>query len=191
VVGILGQVRVRKAEECGERPGAALPPQGQPAVAGQPRQRAFDDPAVPAESLAAPHTAASDARGDGPPAQPGPQMRIVIALVRVQLHRPASARSTPGADGRDGLHQRDQREAVVGVGRADRHGQRQAGGVGEHVQLGAALAAVNRVEAGQRASLICGGTPGSTGPIFDLLPRREVVSAAAAVKVERPMDERP
>ena len=63
----------------------------------------------------------------------------------------APARSAPGADRGDGLDQWDEREAVVGVGRADGHRQRQARRVGEHVQLGARFAAVDRVRAGQRA----------------------------------------
>ncbi|MBM7807756.1 hypothetical protein JOD57_003593 [Geodermatophilus bullaregiensis] len=71
----------------------------------------------------------------------------------------ASLRSAPGADGGHGLHQGDECEAVLGVGRADRHGQRQVGGIGEHVQLRAGFAAVDRVRAGQRAPLSVEGPP--------------------------------
>jgi hypothetical protein len=54
---------------------------------------------------------------------------------------------------------RDQGEAVMGVGRRGRHRQRQPGGVGEYVQLGAGLAAVDRVRPGQRAPFSLGHSP--------------------------------
>src|SRR3712207_4450930 len=38
-----------EGEECGEQPGAAFVALGQSAVAGGPGDRAFDDPAVPAQ----------------------------------------------------------------------------------------------------------------------------------------------
>src|SRR5688500_12432431 len=76
-----------EGEECGEQPGAALVAAGEPAVAGQPGQRAFDDPAVPAELLAGLDAAAGDPGRDLPGTQPGPQMVVVVALVGVQPAR--------------------------------------------------------------------------------------------------------
>src|SRR3712207_8331147 len=44
------------------------------------RSRAFDDPSVPTQPLAGLDAAAGDPRRDASPTQPGPQVRIVIAL---------------------------------------------------------------------------------------------------------------
>src|SRR3954454_13086174 len=126
---VAGQ-RGGQGEECGEQPGRALVADGQPAVAGQPGEGALDDPAMAAQPGAGLDTAAGDARSDPPSAQPRPQMLVVIALVGVQLGRTPAPRTAPGPDGRNGLHQRDQRLTVVGVGRRHGHGQRQPGGVG-------------------------------------------------------------
>src|SRR4051812_4539836 len=154
--------RGSQSQECAEQLRGALVAQGQPAVAAQPGQRALDHPTVPAQLLAALHSAAGNPRSDPPRAQPGPQMLIVIALVRVQLARPAPPAPTPGADRRNGLHLRDEHGAVMGVGGADRHRQRQSAAVGEHVQLGAGLAAIDRVRAGQRAPFLARTLAAST-----------------------------
>jgi hypothetical protein len=74
----------------------------------------------------------------------------------------------------------------VSVGRGHRHGQRQAARVGEHVQLGAGLATVDRVRPGQRAPYLW-RDPRSTGSVhrgFSVGLKR--CRSAAAVKVERP-----
>src|SRR3954467_10273541 len=87
--------RCGQGQECAEQLGGALIAQGQPTVASQPGQRPLDDPAVPAEPLAGLHPATGNPRSNPPRSQPRPQMRIVIALVRVQLVRsppPAAAR---------------------------------------------------------------------------------------------------
>jgi asparagine synthase (glutamine-hydrolysing) len=54
-----------EGEEGGEQAGTA---QRESALAGQPRQGAFDDPAVPAEPLTGSTTASGGAPSDGPPA---------------------------------------------------------------------------------------------------------------------------
>src|SRR3954447_3649429 len=46
-----------EGEKSGKQPGAALIAEGQPAVAGQPGQRAFDDPVVAAQPSAGVHAA--------------------------------------------------------------------------------------------------------------------------------------
>jgi len=68
-------------------------------------------------------------------------------MVRSTFQRWRPSRSL--ADGGDSLHQRSQCLAVVDVGAADAQHQRQAVRVGEHVDLGAVLATVDRVWPGQ------------------------------------------
>src|SRR5512143_4301888 len=84
----------RQGEERAEQPGGALIAQGQPPVAGQPGEGAFDDPAVPAQPGAGLHPTAGDARGDAASAQPGPQVLVVVAGVGVQLGRTPPPRAT-------------------------------------------------------------------------------------------------
>ncbi len=68
------------------------------AAAGEPGHGAFDGPAVAAESLRGLDTLSGDAMGDAAPAQPSPQVGVVVALVGVQLCRLAPSTSTTRAD---------------------------------------------------------------------------------------------
>ena len=111
----------------------------------------------------------------------------------MQLAR-ASARVAAAAalDRRHAVQDRLDEEAVVPVGAGDQHVQRESVGIDEQVVLAAGLAAVGGVRAGQRTPLICGGTPGQSGSVlrvFSVGLKR--CRSAAAVKVERPVDERP
>jgi hypothetical protein len=126
---------------------------GQAPVAGQPGDRPFDDPPVAAEFVAGFDAFAGDARGDPAPAEPVAQRGNVVGLVRVQLDRFPAPGSAAGPDRRQCLDQGLERVAVVGVGRRDTDGQRQAGPVGQSVDLRAGFAAVDRARAGQSAPL--------------------------------------
>jgi hypothetical protein len=83
------------------------------AVVVQPRHRAFDHPAMPAQSPAGLDAAAGDTRWDPASAQPHAETVVVIALVGVRLSRSAATRPTPGGDRRDAPHQRHQRLTLV------------------------------------------------------------------------------
>src|SRR5512142_3350664 len=56
-------------------------------------------------------------------AKPAPQVVVVVALVRMELGRPAAAWAVPGPDRRDRPDQRLQGLAVVGVGGGDGDGE--------------------------------------------------------------------
>jgi hypothetical protein len=90
--------------------------------------------------------------GDAAGAEPGAQMGVVVGFVGVELVGSGAAGSAAGADGRDGPDQGLQALAVVGVGRGHPDGERQAGVVGQHMDLGAGFAPVDGVGASQAAS---------------------------------------
>jgi hypothetical protein len=132
--------------------GAALVADGQAAVGQQPGQGAFDLPAVAAQPLAGLHSSAGDPRADPSMAQDPAAGWVVIAFVGVELGwAPAwPPGPSPWADDRrDGVHQRLQQLRVMGVGGRQTHRQWDAGGVDDQVVLGAWLAAVDRIRAGQ------------------------------------------
>jgi hypothetical protein len=105
----------REGEEGQEVAGVTFVAQGQPPVAGQPGERSFDDPPVPAELVTGLDAFAGDADGDAAVAEPGAQVSLVIGLVRVQLGRLAAARAAAGPDRGDGPDRGVQREGVAGV----------------------------------------------------------------------------
>jgi hypothetical protein len=109
-------------------------------------------PAMPAQPGAGVHPTPGDPGSDASPPQQPPAAPIVIALIAMQLGR-ASARPTRSSprpeDRRHGVHQRLQQLRILGVGRRQPHHQRQAGGVDQQVVLGASLAPIDRIRAGQ------------------------------------------
>src|SRR5512135_1420675 len=113
--------------------------EGEAAVVEQPGDGGLDLPAVSAESGGGLDAAAGDAGGAAVGAEPGAQLGVVVALVGVELVGSGAAGSAAGADRRDGPDQGLQALAVVGVGRGHPDGQRQAGVVGQHMDLGAGL----------------------------------------------------
>ena len=89
-------------------------------VGQQPAQRALDHPAVPAQTRAGVPADASDPGGDAAPAQIAADPRHVVALVAVQLERPAPRVPTAAtADRRHGVQDRLDEHAVVAVGAGD------------------------------------------------------------------------
>ena len=86
--------RCGELEESSEVLAVALVADGQPAVAGEPSQGAFDLPPVTAETLAAVDAAASDPRDDAPTAQPPAVYGVVVTFVRPQPAGSAAPRTT-------------------------------------------------------------------------------------------------
>src|SRR5205807_899832 len=88
-----------QGQEAAEEVSVAFVAGGQAAVAEQPRHRALDDPAVPAELVGGVDALAGNPRDDAAPAQPHPQRGEVVGLVGMELGRPETPRATAGPDG--------------------------------------------------------------------------------------------
>ena len=118
------------------------------ATAEQPRERALHHPSMAAQPLAGVDASPGDSWGNAARAQRTPQVRGVVGLAGVEFGR-SFARSprspTRTDDGRDGIHQREQLRRIVGVGRREADGQRDAVAIHHKVVLGAGFAAVNGV----------------------------------------------
>jgi hypothetical protein len=105
----------------------AVVAQAEALVVEHPRHRAFDDVAVVADLVLTVHSAAGDADLDAQTVQRCPAASVVVALVGVQLVRPAPRPSTAGPlDRGSGLQQRIEQHAVVSVGCRQQHRQRNA-----------------------------------------------------------------
>ena len=131
----------------------ALVPDGEAAVTEQPGDRALDLTAVTAEALGGVDAGAGDPRHDAPFPQPPEVVGLVMGLIGAELGRAPTARAAPGPHRGNAQDERLERLAVVHVRGGDADRQRQAPGVGQHVELTARLATVDRVWAGQRAPL--------------------------------------
>src|SRR5512142_1184103 len=135
---------------------AAVVAQAETLVTEQPGDGAFDHPAAPAEPAIGLDAAAGDAGEDAAAAQIGAAAGEVVALVGVQLRRAAAAAGSAAAGPLDrggGIEQRLEQPAVVGVRRGQQRGKGDPGGVDQDVVLGAALAPIGGVRAGQLAPL--------------------------------------
>ena len=128
--------------------GTTLVADGEAAEAVEPSERALDDPAVPAQLLAAVDAASSDARLDVALASDPPAHRIVIGLVGMQLVGPAARATSGTADGRDRVQGRFEQEMVVAIGRAQETGERRPVSVDHNMALRARFAAIRWVRAG-------------------------------------------
>lgn len=134
-----------------------LVPDAQAPVTVEPRQCAFDHPPVPAEPLARLDAAPGNARRDAAAAQLLAQRPRVIRLVGVQL-RGALARPADGATDRlDGVHGVKHHARVVDVSRRERHRERDALPVHDHMAFRARFAAIRRIRPGFIAPF-CAGT---------------------------------
>ena len=120
----------------------------QTAVTMQPRQSAFDDPAVTAEMFARLNPAASNA-GSNPPLARGPTtLGIIITFVGVDFFRPAARRTAPLADARHGVQHGGETHRVVRVRRPEERGKRKPASFHKEMMLGAELATVGRIRSG-------------------------------------------
>ena len=132
--------------------GAPLVADGQAADAVEPSQRAFDDPAVPAEPFAAVEASPGNAGRD--PALPAfaPAAVMVIGLVGVKLVGALARAATAVAHAWHGVEGGRQHQAVVPVGWAQAHPERCAPSVDHKMALRSRFAAIRWVRA-------CLGTP--------------------------------
>jgi hypothetical protein len=87
----------------------------QPSEAVQPRVRALDNPAIPAELLLRLNALAGDARRDPPLAQRSLVLLRLVPFVRVQLHRALAGAPSWPLDRLDGIHGFFQHRSVVDV----------------------------------------------------------------------------
>lgn len=148
--------------EGGKDVGPAFVAHSDPVEACEPSERAFHDPAVSPELLAALDPAPGDPRDDRPLAQSFSAVSKIIALVGVQLVRPFARPADALADRWHGIHQLLQKLAVVAVGRRNPHGERNAVGVDENMALGARLSTIRRVRPALLALLFAGTAALST-----------------------------
>jgi hypothetical protein len=121
----------------------------QPPVADQPRQRPLHHVPVAAQPLARLDAAPGDPGRDAAPAQRQTAARVVVPLVAMQLGRALAGRPRGPLTG--GTASTTAGIIAVGVGGRQPCGQRDAAPVDQQVVLGAGLAAVCRVRAGQAA----------------------------------------
>jgi hypothetical protein len=135
---------------------ASLVADGQPAEAAEPGQGAFDDPAIPSQTLAALNAAPGDAIADPSLAQGTPAARQVIRFVGMELVRTLAGPTPALAHRRHGVDQLLKDAAVVDICRGNPQGERDAIGVGDDVALGPGSAAVGRIGAGLLAPLFAG-----------------------------------
>jgi len=127
---------------------AALEASPQLAECSQPGVRALDHPAMTPKPIIALDAAPGNTRPDAQLAQVGAATGKVIALVGMQLVRPASGPTATAAHHRQGIDQLLEHHRVMPVGARDAENQRDALAVRDDVALAAELAPVRRVGAG-------------------------------------------
>jgi hypothetical protein len=128
----------------------------QPPKAGQPGQRAFDDPAIAAQFLAAFDAFARDPHLDVPLGQRLSTARDVIGLVRVQFGWPFAWSTARASDRRNGVQQRFEVDAVMAVGRSQQDRQRDAVAFDDQMPLRARFALVGGISTDLLAPLFAG-----------------------------------
>ncbi|WP_280342233.1 hypothetical protein [Nocardia abscessus] len=109
---------------------------------------------------------------------------VSYALSGVQLAGFASARTAPRAHGGDRFDQWPQRFGIVGVGGRDAHRQWDSRAIGQHVDLGEGLAAIDRARAGQSSPF----SPGQTHGVSSATGSARISSAEAAASVNLTID---
>jgi hypothetical protein len=123
---------------------------------------------VSAEAFGGLDAGPGDAGHDAALAESSAVLGGVVRLVGRELSGASSALSAPGADGGCAADQRPQGVGVADVRAGRGHRQRHAAGIGQDMELAAALASVDRVRAGQRAPFSWGMvSPGPRGAVGD------------------------
>jgi len=117
----------------------------EPTESMQPGQRAFDDPARPAEATAVRCAALRELRLDAASVQFVPMRLGVVAAIALNERWFAARPSGPTAQRGEGIHQGQELHNVVAVGRRQPHDERNAPRVGEKVMFRPLLAAIGRV----------------------------------------------
>ena len=137
--------------------GASFVANGEATEAGEPSQGALDDPAVASQVLAALDAPPGDPRRDAARPALAPTAAMIVALVGVQLVRPAPrATATPCAHTRHRVEGGGQHAAVVAVGSGQRQAERRAVGVHDEVALRARLTPIRRVRPRRGAPFFAG-----------------------------------
>lgn len=126
---------------------AALKASPQLAQGSQPGGRALDHPMMTPEPVIALDATPGNTRRDAQLAQVGAATRKVIALVGMQLVRPASGPATTAAHRRQGIDQLLEHDRVMPIGARDAKDRRDALALRDDVALAAELAPVRRVGA--------------------------------------------
>ncbi len=133
--------------------GTPLVADRQATEAVEPGERAFHDPAVPAQPFAGFHATSGDPRPDGAGATLFAATPVIIGLVGVELLGPPARSPSPVPHARHRVEGGRQHEAVVPVGWAQAHPERGASPVDHKVALCARFAPIRRVRAGLGAPL--------------------------------------
>ena len=113
-----------------------------------PGEGAFHRPADLAQAGAVFDASSGDDRRDAAGTDQTAVLVVVVAAVSVEPAGPTTWCADHAPDWRDRVDQWDQLGDVVAVATGQRHGQRDAGGVGDQVVLGAGLAPVDRTRPG-------------------------------------------
>ena len=124
---------------------ASFETDAQLAEGGQPGMCAFHDPAMASEPVVAFDSSASDSILDASAPEMLPTARKVVALVRMQLARPAAWPAALSSHIGQGIDQLLEDHRVVPVGAGDAEHQRDALAVRDEVALAAEFAPVGRV----------------------------------------------
>ncbi len=128
----------------------------QTAKAVEPGERAFNDPAVAAQVLAAVLPTAGNAGHDAACPQGSPATSVVVAFVGVELFWSMPWPSPWSGDGRHGVDGLFKHLGVVHVGGREHGGQGQAAALYHKVALRARAAAIDRIRAGFFAPFCAG-----------------------------------
>ncbi|VWD33112.1 transposase Tn3 family protein [Burkholderia lata] len=115
---------------------------------GDPSMRAFDDPTMPSEPLAAFHAATGDTSLDASLLQIAPAASEVVALVRMQLSRAFARLAAQARHCRDSVQRGLECHRVVSIGARDRDGQWDTASVYGDVPFRSELSSIRRVGAG-------------------------------------------
>jgi hypothetical protein len=142
----------------------ALIPDAQPPQPVEPTERAFGDPAMPAEPLTRLDALACNPRGDPAAAQGAAIAPGVIRLVGMELGRTAPRPAERAPNRRDGIHHRLQPGPIIHIGRSHLGDQGNALAIGQDVVLAAGLAAVGRVRARRRPPFWRAHSPNRASP---------------------------
>lgn len=127
--------------------GSAVVANEQPLEVMQPRERALDDPARPAEAGAVLGLAAGDLGCDPELAKRSPVLVVVVAAVGGETLRASAWPTHATSNGRHPLDERDELGHVVAVAAGQGPGERDPGGVYQEVVLGAGSGSINRARA--------------------------------------------
>jgi hypothetical protein len=128
----------------------ALVADGEAAEFVDPCEAALDEPSMAAEFLAVFNAAPGDTRLDLPAMASTAAAPVIIRLVGVQLARPASWPAALACNAWDGVEQRFEGHAVVGIGPGQDKGEWNTSAVSDQVALGARPASIRRVRACRR-----------------------------------------